>query len=166
MMGYRMKHTCTTGKIVRGSVLLAMALHSLQTAAMEQDQIGRLFTTPRERAALDQARQSNSKTVAEANSPVEEKLGDQITLDGFVRKNNGKTTVWVNQVPQTGHENAQGITIIQSGHSPSAISMQLPSGKSIRLKAGQTFDTTNGKVMDVYDDTNSVISKAGKDNKK
>jgi hypothetical protein len=166
MMGDGMNYTSAVGRIVRMSVLLGMTLHSLHAVATDQDQIGRLFTTPHERVALDQARQSTSKSIVEANSPVEEKISDQITLDGFVRKNNGKTTVWVNQIPQTGHDNAQGITIVQSGHGPSAISMQLPSGKSIRLKAGQTFDKTNGKVIDVYDNTHSVMPNAEKDNKK
>lgn len=141
-----------------GVLLIVACLSSVSATAIEQP-IGRLFSTPRERAALDQARQSNSKTQFEPNTPAGEKLGDQITLDGFVKKNNGKTTVWINQVPQHGQENPQGITILQSGRGSHAVSMQLPSGKSVNLRAGQTFDASNGKVMDVYDGSTSTATK-------
>lgn len=144
---------------IAGLALLSITyLSSVSAIAIEQP-IGRLFSTPKERAALDQARQTNSKNKVETSTPAEEKLGDQITLDGFVKKNNGKTTVWINQVPQHGQENPQGITILQSSRGAHAVSMQLPSGKSVDLRAGQTFDASNGKVTDVYDGNTSTAAK-------
>jgi hypothetical protein len=137
--------------IFSGCLIAAAALPSVFASASEQ-QIGRLFSNQRERATLDQARQTGSKNRIETNTAEKDQIGDQITLDGFVRKNNGKTTVWINQVPQHGRENTQGITIVQSNNHSSVISMQLPSGKSMELKPGQTFDATNGKVSDVYND--------------
>ncbi|MGZ3237676.1 MAG: hypothetical protein ACXU8A_09910 [Burkholderiaceae bacterium] len=153
-----MKYTAYIRILIRFSLLIVSSMYFAQAIAVEQP-IGRLFSTPKERAELDQARQSNSKNRVESSTPVANQLGDQIMLDGFVKKNNGKTTVWVNQVPQHGHENPQGITIVQSGHNPSTISMQLPSGKSVYLKAGQTFNATSGKVIDVYDDANPAATK-------
>ncbi|MGZ5790358.1 MAG: hypothetical protein ACXWJF_12990 [Burkholderiaceae bacterium] len=132
-------------------MMITVCLPALSAMANEQP-IGRLFSSQRDRAALDQARQTGSKNRIDTNVPLNDQIGDQVTLDGFVRKNNGKTTVWINQVPQHGRENSQGITILQSSHRSSVVSIQLPSGKSIDLKPGQTFDATNGKVNDVYSD--------------
>ncbi|HEY8100792.1 MAG TPA: hypothetical protein VIF82_08545 [Burkholderiaceae bacterium] len=140
-------------------LLVVSSMYFAQAIAAEQP-IGRLFSTPKERAELDKARQSNSKNRIESSTPITNQIGDQIMLDGFVKKNNGKTTVWVNQVPQHGHENPQGITIVQSDRNPSTVSIQLPSGKSVYLKAGQTFNASSGKIIDVYDDANAAATKA------
>lgn len=146
-------------RIIIGVFLALTACLPLMPATANEQPIGRLFSSQRDRATLDQARQTGNKNRIETNTPLKDQLGDQITLDGFVRKNNGKTTVWINQVPQHGRENAQGITIVQSGHHTNVVSMQLPSGKSVDLKAGQTFDATNGRVSDVYSEQTKSGSK-------
>jgi hypothetical protein len=137
--------------IISSLLMISMSLSSLSATASEPP-IGRLFTSQRERASLDQDRQAGSKSRSDSRTQSTDQVGDQVTLDGFVRKNNGKTTVWINQVPQHGRENPQGITIVQSDHHSTVVSMQLPSGKNVNLKAGQKFDATNGKVTDVYSD--------------
>lgn len=137
---------------ITASIFFIAATYILPASTMASEPpIGRLFTSPRERATLDQERQAGKRSRIDTNTPATDQLGDQVTLDGFVQKNNGKTTVWINRVPQHGQENPQGITIVQSGHHSTVVSMQLPSGKNVSLKAGQKFDATNGKVTDVYD---------------
>jgi hypothetical protein len=158
MICYRIENQ-SIQRALAGLCLMAIAYFPFITATANEQPIGRLFSTQRDRAVLDQARQTGSKNRIETNNASKDQIGDQITLDGFVKKNNGKTTVWINQVPQHGRENTQGITIIQSDHHSSVISMQLPSGKSVELKAGQTFDATNGKVSDVYNDQSKPGSK-------
>jgi hypothetical protein len=127
------------------------ALFSTQSIASEPT-IDRLFFSQKERASLDQGRQTGNLNRIDPNAANDNHIGDLITIDGFVRKNNGKTTVWINQVPQHDQDHPQGISILRSGRNSAAISMQLPSGKSVQLKAGQSFDATNGKVTDVYGD--------------
>jgi hypothetical protein len=138
-------------RIAINSILLIFVSVSSMLAEANEQPIGRLFTSQRERATLDQDRQTGSKSRIDSNTQSPDQIGDQVTLDGFVKKNNGKTTVWINQVPQHWRESPQGITIVQSDRHSTAISMQLPSGKNVNLKAGQKFDATNGKVTDVYD---------------
>jgi hypothetical protein len=150
-----MKHAAPIQILIRLLLLLVPALPVSHAIATEAQAIGRLFYTPRERADMDQARQLAEKNHADSAASTVNQVGDQVTLDGFVRKNNGKTTVWINQMPQHGRENPQGITIVQSGRHSSIVSMQLPSGKSIDLKPGQTFDASNGKVSDVVDSASS-----------
>jgi len=140
-------------------LLLSMSSLLLIPAYAVEQPIGRLFSSPRERATLDQIRQQSSRDRVGVTVPVEEQLSNQVMLDGFVKKNNGKTTVWINQVPQHGQESPQGITILQSGRNAPVVSMRLPSGKNVNLRAGQTFDATNGKVTDVYDNVAKPVGK-------
>lgn len=114
-------------------------------ASAGSNKIGRLFFSPDERTMLDRMRQKSGGTTLSAT--------EQITLNGIVRRSSGKTTAWINQVPQHENETPQGVTIQQNPTSkPSAI-LLLPSGKKVDLKAGQTFDATKGKVREGYEDS-------------
>lgn len=114
----------------------------------ESHKIGRLFFSPEERAMLDRLRQkSGSSTVSTT---------EQITLNGIVRRSSGKTTAWINRIPQHENETPQGVAIQQSPTSKSAAILLLPSGKKVDLKAGQTFDATKGKIREGYEDAIAV----------
>jgi hypothetical protein len=104
--------------------------------------LGRLFFSPDERAMLDRMRQKNSGSAASATA--------QITLNGIVRRSSGKTTAWINQVPQNENETPQGIAVQQGKTSKPSALLLLPSGKQVQLKAGQTFDTARGKIREGY----------------
>lgn len=104
--------------------------------------LGRLFFSPDERAMLDRMRQKNSGSTVSAT--------EQITLNGIVRRSSGKTTAWINQVPQNENETPQGIAVQQGKTSKPSALLLLPSGKQVQLKAGQTFDTTRGKIREGY----------------
>lgn len=111
-------------------------------APTESHKIGRLFFSPDERAMLDRVRNKSGRNTA---SPTE-----QITLNGIVRRSSGKTTAWINQVPQHENEVPQGVAIQPGPPSKPTAVLLLPSGKQVQLKAGQTFDTTKGKVREGY----------------
>ena len=110
---------------------------------IEAIHIGRLFYSTDERAMLDQMRNNKG---GKSTSPTE-----QFTLNGIVRRSSGKSTTWINQLPQRENEAPQGIAVRQSASSRSAAQLMLPSGKQVNLKAGQTFDATKGKVLENYD---------------
>ena len=124
--------------------------------------VGRLFFTPDQRAVLDKLRAKGVKGASvEAPPAAAASLPEQppepepppapITLDGYVRRSSGKSTTWINQVPHNEQEVSLGIRVRQLLSRPPAISIVLPSGKRVNLKAGQTFDRTTGKVSEVYD---------------
>jgi hypothetical protein len=113
--------------------------------------MGRLFLSPNERALLDQLRYKNGMDAAPAaTTPAADNPTDEITLNGFVKRSNGKTTTWINRLPQHEYETPQGITVLDTSK-PSAVSLQLRSGKKIDLKAGQTFDNVKGAVREAYE---------------
>lgn len=105
--------------------------------------LGRLFFTPDERAMLDRIREKSSGSTLSA--------AEQITLNGLVRRSGGKTTAWINQLPQYGNETPQGVAVRQGPASKSSAVLLLPSGKTVNLKAGQTLDITRGKVREGYE---------------
>jgi len=107
-------------------------------------EIGRLFFSPDERAMLDQLRQKSGGSTLSAT--------EQITLNGIVRRSSGKTTTWINQLPQHENETPQGIAVRRGQAAKPSALLLLPSGKQVNLKAGQTFDTTKGKVREGYED--------------
>lgn len=110
--------------------------------------LGRLFFSPDERAMLDQQR---NKTGGDS-PPTQAAQTEQVTLNGIVRRSSGKTTAWINQLPQHENETPQGVAVQQEKTSKPSAVLLLPSGKKVNLKAGQTFDTAKGKVREGYED--------------
>lgn len=113
-------------------------------ASAGSNKIGRLFFSPDERAMLDQLRQKSGGSTISAT--------EQITLNGIVRRSSGKTTTWINQLPQHENQTPQGIAVRQGQASKPSALLLLPSGRQVNLKAGQTFDATKGKVREGYED--------------
>jgi hypothetical protein len=96
------------------------------------DEVGRLFFTPQQRQELDRRRDTN---VVETETVVIENL---VTLNGHVVRSNGKTTTWVNGVPQyDAYRGRAGDRVgIESGNT------------SVGVKVGQTLDRSRGEVRD------------------
>jgi len=133
-------------------VVLLIALMSAFQAAGAS--MGRLFLTPDERAQLDRLRNNQGEAIAVA-APQK-----QLTLNGIVTRNNGKTTAWINQQPQTDFTNtAQGVSL-QPTTIPATVSLRLSSGQRIHLKAGQTLDTTSGSVSEGYEASAPVFPRS------
>jgi len=116
----------------------------LATSAPRAELTGRLFFTPQERAMLDGQRHKN---ISPGTS------GNPITVSGLVTSSRGKSTVWINQVPQRENENPQGITVLKSTARSTVVPLQLPSGKQVRLKPGQTFDTAKDRIREGYQES-------------
>lgn len=118
----------------------------LAASACQAELTGRFFFTPQERAALDAARQHS-----DLPEEVSAAASHTVTLEGFVKRSSGKTTTWINQIPQNENENPQGIAIAGKASAPQAVPLLLPSGKRVEIKAGQTYDTASGKVREGYE---------------
>jgi hypothetical protein len=144
--GYDMKH----------SILIIAILASLCLPASAQDErLGRLFTTPAERARLDVARKQGGFPEAEANGQESSDQGPELaTLDGYVVRNNGKMTTWVNQVPtqETDHNNSLRVSQ-KPNHAP-VISVRTESGKRVKVNVGETVDLQTGAVRNILETPN------------
>ncbi|WP_211923268.1 hypothetical protein, partial [Duganella radicis] len=68
-----------------------------------------------------------------------------LTMSGVLRSSDNQVTVWLNGVPQPG---LQGLLSPQ-GVAATNLTMVLPSGRKITLKAGQRYDLNESRIKDV-----------------
>ncbi|MGH8602096.1 MAG: hypothetical protein ACREXR_04765 [Gammaproteobacteria bacterium] len=125
-------------------------------------ELGRLFTTPQERAALDKLRREGPKPVAAPEDimpsvtpePISEAQPPQpITVNGFVKRSDGANTVWINGVNSLeGEFDSQGFQVdthhIRSDRVTVTVSDR--PGQQVEIRPGQTFDPAMGRMVDVY----------------
>ncbi|USX24615.1 hypothetical protein NHH73_18575 [Oxalobacteraceae bacterium OTU3CINTB1] len=67
----------------------------------------------------------------------------QLEMNGVVRSSSGRSTVWLNNTPQSGPQNQF------SNRHNKALTVTLPSGRKILLRPGQRYDLADGRVKDV-----------------
>ncbi len=141
--------------MMRLFLILALLLPPLSSHA--EDRLGRLFLTPAERGRLDQLRKTSkppektgpAETSAEHLSEASAPLPDVVTIQGYVKRSDGKGTVWVNRQPVQEQTSAHEISIGKLGAKDNRVEVKLlGSGKAVSLKAGQAYDTTSGMIVD------------------
>ena len=115
-------------RLFAGAFLLAVATG--QVAA--QEKLGRLFFTEQQRQDLDRRRQANIQETAAA-------VESTVTVNGQVSRSSGRSTTWLNGVPQ---ENARRPL------DPARVTLPGGEGASVNLKIGQTLDKVRGEVRD------------------
>lgn len=117
--------------------LIATILVAASSGVSHAQQLGRLFFTDDQRASLDARRRAR---VPDKPSAAPVVASPTTRLDGFVRRSQGPSTVWVNgeQLP----ENVR----------PGERSVAVPVGEGgarVELKPGQVLDRSSGEVRDV-----------------
>ncbi len=133
--------------ILSRSALVAVGLAMAGTGGAQTQELGRLFFTPEQRAALDARRKARvpdkPAAVPVTESPV-------TRINGAVQRSGGKSTVWVNgeMIP----ENAQGdgARVVPRGAKPGSVS--IPAGEGPQrhdLRVGESLDRGSGEVRDV-----------------
>ena len=119
---------------VAGPLLAFALLLALAAPAAGQEKLGRLFLTPQQREDLDRRRQANIQEAAVVADSF-------VTVNGQVSRSSGKSTTWINGVPQ---ESAR------KPHDPARATLHGAEGApSVTLKIGQTLDKVRGEVKDV-----------------
>jgi len=123
------------------------------------DGLGRLFSTPEERARLDRIREDpefgKSPPVAEVVSEKPPEAGPprvpEVTINGVVIRAGGRSTAWIN-----GHEVAVGEVTpegleVRVGGRGERLQIRLPEGTStVPLKPGQRIDVLSGVILEPY----------------
>ena len=127
------------------SALIALLLAAASAAAAAQE-LGRLFFTPEQRAELDarrKARVPDKPAAVLIESP-------STTLDGYVKRSDGKSTVWLNGEPVTEGADARRAQVIPSREDPSRAAIEVgEGGRRVPLKVGESLDRGTGEVNDV-----------------
>jgi len=145
----------------RPTLMVTMVMWAVPMA-LPGAELGRLFTTPQERAALDKLRREGHKPVAapEELAPAEQpeqipeaQPPEPITVNGFVRRSDGANTVWVNGVNSLeGEFDSQGFQVDTRRIRGDRVRVTVSGrpGQQIEMRPGQTFDPAAGRVRDVY----------------
>jgi hypothetical protein len=117
------------------ALLFFLAVLLSQNATAQQ--LGRLFFTDDQRAALDARRRAR---VPDKPSAAPVVVSPTTRLDGFVRRSQGPSTVWVNgeQLPESVRPGERSVSVpVGDG------------GTRVELKPGQVLDRGTGEVRDV-----------------
>ncbi|SHN39869.1 hypothetical protein SAMN05192549_11084 [Duganella sacchari] len=151
------------------SLLLAMVIVLPHAGA--QISMGRLFSTPAERATMEASRGASATLAPNSQGqqpapgtpggpatppgmPAPDATGaapvasaaplSALTMNGVLRSSGNRTTVWLNDQPQPGMRQQ-----LQQRADSALLTVTLPSGKKIVLKPGQRFDLNEGRIKDV-----------------
>lgn len=136
---------------------MTLVLALLPPAMTHAGEVGRLFFTPVERDRLDQLRKSSrppekAGAADAAPDPVQEALAAPppfLAIQGYVRRSDGKGTVWVNRQPVQEQAATPGFSVGKLGKKDNRVEIKLSgSSKPISLKAGQSYDPESGLVID------------------
>ncbi len=145
--------------LTMGAVLLC-ALHAGRAGAQD---IGRLFSTPEERIALERQRAglaplkagaASSATIRGAAPPQPgERVvaeGERVlVVNGVVRRSgSGRETTWVNSVPYSDGARVGGVGLERGPGT--GVALTLPSGRQVSVKAGQRVEARSGRVSETY----------------
>ena len=133
------------GKIVKRGfhIFMVMAAMLPWCATNSAEPLGRLFFTPAQRNTLDAGKQLAKPRQATPSGPR------AAMLNGVVTRSDGESTIWVNghSVNRTGSPNASA-----SHSDPVAARVELQgAGGRVKLKVGQRFDRSTGKVQESYE---------------
>ena len=148
-----MRRKLTLGRQAEFAKRLFAAMFLLGVATgqvVAQENLGRLFFTEQQRQDLDRRRQAN---IREAAVVVE----SSVTVNGQVSRSSGRSTTWINGVPQ------------ESTRKPAdPARVTLPGGEgapSVNLKIGQTLDKIRGEIRDPVT-SGSIVTPSGKRERK
>lgn len=122
----------------------------------ESQRLGRLFSTPEERALLDELRRE--RKIVAPDPQVTEIVPDtptveQVTINGVVLRSGGVNSAWINgRQVDAGARTREGVRVDTSPVDGGRVKITLPSGaETIDLKPGQKIDVDSGVVMEAYE---------------
>jgi hypothetical protein len=131
---------------------LAAASMPAPTLAAEQE-LGRLFFTPAQRASLDVARGQRARAAVATENTEQEAapVSQTITYGGLIRRNDGRTTVWLNNQPVHDSDPAGAGAVVSRVRPDGRITLQAPqSARSVELKPGQSVELLSGTIEEGY----------------
>lgn len=132
---------------MRASIVLLVLLLPLASHAAEP--LGRLFFSPEQRAQLDALR---TKKVVAAQAK-DEPAPEFITYNGIIRRDDGKTTVWVNNKSLSENDIRDSASLVGRIERDGRIliqPVQSAAAPALRLKVGQSAELQSGRVAEPF----------------
>lgn len=134
---------------------------STPVQAAAEEGFGRLFSIAAERKKLDILRQNQKLIVVSPQKntrlqPVAVELPDPITLQGYVKRSDGSTTLWVNNKAVLENSTQDDVEIgrlskqkSSSKNGSDSLNVRIPvTGKNIRLKPGQVYEPETNRIVE------------------
>jgi hypothetical protein len=142
--------------VIRTLLILILLVHQV---ALADDRMGRLFLTPAERNSLDYIRQTSKPPDKQIKPDVAEPVEGEaattttppaaVTVEGYVKRSDGKGTVWVNRQPLRETSTRGDLAVGRVGETDGRVQLKFSgAAKEVRLKAGQTYDPASGAVVE------------------
>ena len=141
-------------------LLLAGVALSAGTTPVAAAELGRLFTTPEQRALMDRLRTELGAAPEPQNAveavpePEMREPAPAVAVNGLVRRSNGRATVWVNgravAFPGPGRTGVAGIEAI-APPADAAVRITTSTGRAVDLMPGQRYLPRADQVRDTLD---------------
>lgn len=139
-------------RLLPGLLALVAAAMPAPTLAAQQE-LGRLFFTPAQRASLDVARSQRARAALATENTEQEAapVSQTITYGGLIRRDDGRTTVWLNNQAVRDTDPAGAGAVVTRVRPDGRITLQAPqSSRSVDLKPGQSVELLSGTVEEGY----------------
>jgi hypothetical protein len=132
---------------------LALALVVALSAHAADPAMGRLFFTPAERAALEDARKRNIRAeqlAEEAAKRPKAPAARDVTVSGVVMRSDGESFAWVNGKGVEG-KTSDGLRVRHTAQPNKVVVYDPDKGRMVQLKVGQRADLVTGRVEESYE---------------
>lgn len=117
--------------------------------------LGRLFFTPQQRATLDTARKQKSRATIATEETREAApappVPETITVQGVVRRSDGKSTVWINSRAVQEGGKAGSASVVRTDRPDGSLTVHVPqANRNVDLKVGQSLEIVSGTIEENY----------------
>jgi hypothetical protein len=139
--------------------LIGLASMPLEAAA--EDDFGRLFSSQAERKQLDILRQNQKLIVVSPQKstqlePVAVELPEPVTMQGYVKRSDGSTTLWINNQAVQENSTQSDVEIGRlhkqknsAKNGSDSLNVRIPAtGKNVRLKPGQVYEPETNRIVE------------------
>ena len=113
---------------------------------------GKLFYTPGQRAALEDARRRNIRAgelAAQAVKQPKVTSPRKVLVTGVVQRSDGESFAWINGKPVES-ETKDGLRVRHSAGQTGVVVYDPEKGRSVSVKVGQQVDLTTGRIEEAY----------------
>lgn len=130
--------------IISGLLFICCGVtHTVYGADYDADNLNKLFTDKNQRAQIDASRSGKTATAGT-------KKNSKVNVSGYVTRSDGKSVVWLNNKNTLKSSTVAGARVHQSSIGKNKKVTVTVGNKTTRLKPGETWSASTGKVKDNY----------------